>query len=136
MTDSFAQDVDVNSTAAVTTSSAECAALVLDAIRSRRPADVEVCLRAMPDRQAFFATHCAELAQAALHDGSGACLAVLLKMGFCSNEELIHRISTEGNPQQLKILREYTDKSDMLKRWIRESSHFSQKFRYRIKSVF
>lgn len=136
MTHSFAQDVDVNSPATVTTSLDNRAALALDAIRSRRPADLEACIRAMSDRQAFFATHCAELTQAALHDGSGVCLAVLLKTGLSSNEELIHRISTEGNTQQLKILREYTDKSDMLKRWVRESSHYCQKFRYGIKSVF
>ena len=90
----------------------------------------------MPDRQSFFSTHCAELAQAALGDDHGDCLAVLLKTGMCANPELIHRIGVDGNPRQQQVLREFTDKSDMLKRWVRESGQLCQKFGYKIKSVF
>lgn len=116
MTHSFTHGADVNSTATAITSPDDYATLALDAIRSHRPADLEVFIRAMPDRQSFFSMHCAELAQAALGEDHGDCLTVLLKTGMGSNAELVNRIGVDGNPRQQQVLREFTDKSDMLKR--------------------
>ena len=80
--------------------------------------------------------HCAELAQAALSDVQGDCMAVLLKTGMCRNAEFIRLITIDGNFRQQQVLREFTDKGAMVQRWMRESSDFCQKFRYKIKSVF
>jgi hypothetical protein len=135
MTPDFTNNMTSMSSTA-TASSGDDYGRALDAIRIDAHETLEALLRAMSDRDSFFSDHGVGLIDAVVSDDNADCLTVMLKAGMRLNANLIERIVVAGHAGQRQVLREFTDKSDTLKRWVRESEHFRRKFRYKITSIF